>query len=233
VRERDAVRPLERRLRGVRQQRGLRRHRSPALRPRSQSVRGVREQRALRAERTDLRPRSRRVRAVRHQWGLPFVSADLHVRSQVPSGMSLRSKLQRRRALLQRGDRRMRRVPRRERLPRPCASPLPPRPLHAVRGRVNVPVERTLLLQRALRRMSRRLQLSEHRTALQKRHLRPLRARQRGGGRRDLRGGWRELSAFCSLCLFQQSAHRHSTMNVPSAAGRRERRQPNFGLIRV
>lgn len=61
-------------------------------------------------------------------------------------------------------------------------------------------------------------------------------ARQRGGGRRDLRGGWggwRELSAFCSLCLFQQSAHRHSTMNVPSSAGRRERRQPNFGLISV
>jgi hypothetical protein len=44
-----------------------------------------------------------------------------------------------------------------------------------VRGRFNVPVERTVLLQRALRRVSRRFQLSEQRAALQKRHLQPLR----------------------------------------------------------
>jgi hypothetical protein len=51
--------------------------------------------------------------------------------------------------------------------------------------------------------------------------------RERGGG------GGRRVPPCFSLCLIQHSAHRHSTMKVPSAAGRRERRQPNFELISV
>jgi hypothetical protein len=52
-----------------------------------------------------------------------------------------------------------------------------------------------------------------------------------GGGRFDLR--LPVLSVCFSLYLVQQSAHRHSTMNVPSAARRRDNRHPNFGLINV
>jgi len=56
-----------------------------------------------------------------------------------------------------------------------------------------------------------------------------------GGGRRDRRAapGWREPSPCFSLCLLQQSAQRHSTMNVPWGPARRESLHPNFGLMRV
>ena len=103
--------------------------------------------------------------------------------------------------------------------------------------RVVLPVHRAVLRQRPLRRLPRRLELPEHRATLQERRLRQLgneRDYEEGGLRvRRVGPGRLALSACFSLCLFQQSAHRHSTMKVPSPAGRRERRQPNFGLIRV
>ena len=60
-----------------------------------------------------------------------------------------------------------------------------------------------------------------------------LRERRTDGGGGAAVAPLRVLSAFSFLCLLQQSAHRHSTMKVPSPAGRRERRQPNLGLMSV
>ena len=118
-----------------------------------------------------------------------------------------------------------------------------------MRRRDDVPDDRAVLREWALRGVPRRFELPEHRAALQERRLRDLRARRKGrvtadddrrgydegGGRRDRRElpGLRVLSPCFSLCLVQQSAQRHSTMKVPSAAALRERRHPNFGLISV
>jgi hypothetical protein len=104
-----------------------------------------------------------------------------------------------------------------------------------VRRRDVVLTDRAVLRQRSLRRVPRRLELPEHRAALQEWQLRIL-AIYVEGGRRDRRCGRldrRVLSVCCSLCLVQQSAQRHSTMKVPSPAGLRESRHPNFGLISV
>jgi len=95
--------------------------------------------------------------------------------------------------------------------------------------------DRAVLRERSLRRLPRRLELPQHRAALQERQLRVLAIYDEEGGRRDrcTGSGRRVLSACFSLCLVQQSAQRHSTMNVPSGAGRRESRHPNFELISV
>jgi hypothetical protein len=101
-----------------------------------------------------------------------------------------------------------------------------------------MPDDGALLHQWSLRRLSRRLQLPEHRAALQERQLRALtrkRERQEDGGRRVRPRGpaFCEVSLCFSLCFDQQSAQRHSMMKVPSPAARRDKRHPNFGLISV